>query len=535
MRTALPGTLWFVGIFSVAVAACGSEDNVQDTTDSVPPTDTLMDTTPADTVEVTGDAAETSPETTTIVLVHTANENGAIAGAPRLDLSIAGGAALVMAAWEQLEPANRIALSSGDSFSGMAISGWFDGRPAIEAMNAMGYDAMALGNREFDLGREALDAWREAAEFPVLAANITLETPDATLPVDAPWALFERGGVTVGVIGLTHPDMVGLASPRHLEGLVFAGFVDALGEALPEVRAAGADVVVAVAHLPDIYLVQLAGAYPGELAAVFGGHSLLWQQERVGDTLVVQSGSAWIGYGRVELTVDSATGALLSSHAELIMVDLIEPALESDPGLQAMVEGWEAMLEAALGETIGYLRLEQARMSWALANLITDSWRWRFPEAEVAIQNVGGLRTSLGPGAITREDVVNMLSFENVIYRLELTGAQLVAQIEAGLAYCPGSSCLCVSGVYYERTEDGVEVAGENGKPLNPSRLYTVLVNDFMYSGGAGFSFDDLDPEPWDTLQNYREPVMDWIEAQDTNADSPLDGLLDQLPRDRTP
>lgn len=531
MRATFSGISWLLGVCVGTVAGCGTDDGRgADATDTIAPSDTVGDTTTAD----TQDAVDTV-DTTTIVILHTANENGAIAGTPQPDQTSAGGPALVMAAWELLEPAERLVLSGGDSFTGMAISGWFDGEPALEVMNAMGYDAMALGNREFDLGREALDGWREAADFPILAANIEPEASGGALPVDAPWAIFERGGVTIGVIGLTHPAMVGLASPLHLEGLVFGGLVEALGEALSAVRAAGADLVVAVVHASDGDILQLATAYPGELAAIFGGHSILWQQTKVGGALIVESGSNWIGYGRVELTVDGGTRALVSSRAELVMVDLVEPALEPEAGLQSLVEGWETALEAALGETIGYLGYDLPRASWAIANLVTDSWRWRFPEGEVAIQNIGGLRTSLGPGEITREDIVTMLSFPNVIYRIELTGAEVVAQVEAGLGQCPGGSCVCVSGIYYERTANGVEVVGENGKPLDASRVYTVLVNDFMYEGGAGYGFKALDPDPWNTMLNYREPVMEWIEAQASDEDDPLEELLDFLPRDRLP
>lgn len=525
-----------LSFLAVLALGCGGDSATDD--DTLEPNDTVTSDSAgvADTVEdvaddtVGLDVPDATPWQTEIVIVHTANERGWLAGRPTADGVVLGGAAQVAGVWAHDEPPERLTLSTGDSIVGAPVASWFAGTPTVEVMNAMGYDAVALGHHELDFGRAALAGWIDAAEFSFLAANVEVGSGPAML--DAGYQVFTVESADVAVIGLAHPDTPTLAAGPHYTDVAFSDPATSVASAATAARAEGADAVVVLAHLDSEGLDALATALDGQVDVILGGHSNPHADRRIGDVLVVESSQSWAGYTRVRLTIDlpGDVGSVIAATAEWRPADY-DPRIEPDPTVAAAVDTWVEAMDEALGDVIGYTSGGMTQGGWTQANWVTDSWRSVIPEADVVLQNNGGLRATLAPGDIAREDVVMVLPYDNSIISLEMTGEQLLTHLSAGVAHCGGSCFVAVSGLRYGAGVDTVTVELEDGSPLDPTATYTVLMNDYMYYGGAGFDVESTGIPFEATGLNYRDPVMQWTEAQATTESSPLDALLDGAPR----
>ena len=156
-----------------------------------------------------------------------------------------------------------------------------------------------------------------------------------------------------------------------------------------------------------------------------------------------------------------------------------------------------------------------------MQSLITEAWLWAYPTADVAITNLGGMRADLPPGNMTLADVVGVMPFENVIVELLLTGEQLEVML--------GQDSAAIGGVYRDNFRWYLK---ETDEELEPEAFYTVLVNDFMYAGGDDYALLAVyDPDGYNTAINWRQPVIDWIMAQDSSSENPIDAAIDDLSR----
>ena len=196
------------------------------------------------------------------------------------------GAALLAAYmndFKQRNPAGTLILDAGDAFQGSLLSTAFRGRPVIELMNAIGYDAMTVGNHEWDWGVEELLEVMEPARFPLLGANICLSSGERA-PWAAPYHLIERSGLRIGIVGFTTIETLQVTLKSKLKGYTICEARDIADEIFREVKNKGADIIVVLGHLP-IYCSPITHDYYGELVelvrefhpyidAAIGGHHL---------------------------------------------------------------------------------------------------------------------------------------------------------------------------------------------------------------------------------------------------------------------
>jgi 2',3'-cyclic-nucleotide 2'-phosphodiesterase (5'-nucleotidase family) len=452
-------------------------------------------------------------EAQSLTILYTNDEHGWIAP----DDENAGGAAAMMQRWRDEEGYTEdgpfLILSGGDTWTGPALSTWFHGEPTIEALNAMNYDAAAVGNHEFDFGPEGLRARSAEAEFPFLAANLfdaeTGERSDLALP----YVIREVGDLQVGIIGLASTGTPKTTMPTHVEGLTFAPYAEALEATVPEVKDEGADMLVVIGHICSDEMEPLAeSAAELGIAMIGGGHC----HERVnqivnGGVLLIESGAYMQAYARIDLTVDTRTGEVVESTAQIKE----NPTGPQDGAVASIVDAWQARLDDALAEVIGYTEHGIRQRSPEMFNMVTDAWLAFYP-ADIAMSNSGGFRQDIPPGDITLADVVGVLPFDNVLIDCEITGQEIIA------SYQHSNRKVALGGM---RARAGYELL--DGTPLDPEATYQVLVNDFMYAGGSGFRFQEYDPDAYHTGIDWRQPVMDWITKLNTSPDDPLENYLD--------
>lgn len=380
-------------------------------------------------------------------------------------------------------------LDGGDWYQGTPEGQADGGRRFVRALAALGYDALAIGNHEWDLGEENLLAILEATGVPAVCANVRLSEGGERHPRFAPWRVLEVAGLRVAVVGLVTPSTPTITHP-DARRYHFVDPSEELGAVLAELPP-GIDLVLPLTHVGHGPERQIAEAF-ADLPLIVGGHSHTFVREEIDihGTRVVQAGAKAEVLGRVDLWIDPQTRRPVRIRSQLLELDE-EPAEEfRDAGLEALLEDLVRATEAEMSKVVGRLsespRAGGSLRSSGLGNWITDAMR-RATRAEVAVHNKGGIRSSLRAGPITRRDVFEVLPFDNTTVVFELTGAELEAVVRRSFEG-RGRRGFEFSGMLVT-LEDGPEGAlvariEVGGEPLDRDRAYRLATNSFLAQGG---------------------------------------------------
>lgn len=319
-----------------------------------------------------------------------------------------GGAAAISAYLKAVKAdcENLLILDAGDLVTGTPVSTLFAGTPVFEVYNTMPYDAVVLGNHEFDHGWGHVARFLEIARFPVLSANIRL--PEGRLITGQAAKRFQIGILTVDVVGLTAPGLDQLTAPRGWQGLKIEQAAPALKAYLAGLQSQP-DLLIVLSHLGVSDDEALAEAVP-EIDIIVGGHShtVLQEARRVGDTLIVQAGSYGRYIGQMELWVDSTRDAITASKSWLVPVDA--SVYGEDPETAEVVERWEGRVRDQVDVQIGTNPTPKDRE--ALRRIISEILKQTY-RADFGYQNPGGTRADLPSGPILKRHIWTMLPFDN--------------------------------------------------------------------------------------------------------------------------
>lgn len=394
------------------------------------------------------------------------------------------------------DPGGALLLSAGDMFQGTPISNLFRGMPVIETMNRMGFDAMTVGNHEFDWGMEAFEDLTKAAAFPFLSANIVDER-GTLLPGVKPYILLRKKGLKIAVIGITTPEMHYATKPGNLKGFRVSAVEKVLPAVIEKVRKEGAGPVIVLSHLGLDEDREMASKVAG-IDLIVGGHSHAEVKAAVvaGRTIIVQAGYYGQYLGVMKISVDSASGKIVRFPERGILRKVESDRNDAiDEDVALIIKKYDDRIREEFGRVVGETRVDLAKRPFEsnLGNLVCDAMR-EATGAAVAIQNNGGIRTSIPKGKITLEQVFMLLPFDNNLMTMDLTGAQIIALLEQN---AKTEGMLQVSGlkVFYEMAApegSRVKELFVDGKPAEPLRTYRVTTNDFLAAGGDRFkSFRD--------------------------------------------
>jgi 5'-nucleotidase/UDP-sugar diphosphatase len=446
-----------------------------------------------------------------IILLYTNDEHGWLE-----PTDTHGGAAGMMGLWKNNEGYTEdgpfLILSGGDLWTGPAVSTWTRGESMIDVMNAMGYDAAAIGNHEFDFNIDVLNQRIAQANFQFLSANIREKNTGAIPGFAIPYIIKEVNDVRVGLIGLTTTTTPTSTFPDHVKDFDFIPYETALEEIVPQVREDGAELLIIVGHIcyPEMLRIAPTAANLG-ISVIGGGHCHELVTGNQDGAAIIEAGQYMIHYARVDITFDTTTHTIINLNVRLVENTGGTP----DPAIETIVSNWQNEVNDTLSVVIGYVNQEIPWNSHAMFNMVTDSWLFGFPSADVSLTNRGGIRQSIPAGDITFGTIVGVLPFENDIVEVELTGAQLVE--------CTGD--LVMGGM---TTIGGFQLT--DGTPIDPGQTYKVSTIDFLYSS-PDYCFQYYDLEPYNTSIHYRQPVIDWIRSLNTSPANPLDNYLDHTPR----
>jgi 5'-nucleotidase/UDP-sugar diphosphatase len=379
-------------------------------------------------------------------------------------------------------------LSAGDMIQGNNWANLFQGESVMEWMNEMRFDAMVLGNHEFDFGQEVLKRRISEARFPILGANVEGLDPLT------PYVIKKVEGIRVGVIGIVTEDVPLSTHPRNVAGLKFISPIETVEKYIKELKEK-ADVIVVLSHIGYPSDRDLAEKVKG-IDVIVGGHShtKIVNPVAVGNTLIVQAWEHGKALGVLDLSVKGGKIIGFEGHLEEIRPEKDGEDSATLAILRKYRERVDAVLSKRIGETEVDLDGENVRKRETnLGNLIADIMR-RASGADITLINGGGIRTSIRKGEVRVKDIYSVLPFDNYIVAIKLAGRQIREALEHGVSAVEDEEGRFpqVSGLSFKYSPSGkrgsrIKEISVAGHPIDLDKEYSVATNDFLAAGGDGY------------------------------------------------
>ena len=439
---------------------------------------------------------------------------------------------------------NVLLLDAGDINTGQSVSNFFKAKPDIIGYNYMGYDAMVLGNHEFDNPMDVLREQMELADFPFLSANVKNRKGEL---LAIPYIIKQFYGFKVGIFGITTTGTRTSADPDHVKELIFEDEVATAKKLVSRLKKE-VDVVIALTHL-GIYdqdnrgSKRLAAEVPGIDLIVDGEtHTRITSPLTIIDpeanrqTLIVQAWQWGLVLGKIDLSIQNKR--IVAFQMEMIPINLKrsikasngqkkiefvgEPIME-DPELLSLLQPYADKVHRFLSEKIGYaqdafLNDDGRYRETALGDLVADAMRWylrRF-KPDFALTNSGAIRAGISEGPVTRETIYNMLPFESSLVFVNLTGRQVQALFDFIGTTQPGEGAFpqVSNGVRFTlNLKNSVcENVLINGAPIDPDKSYGVVTNSYLSKGGDGYAVFPKIMDRFDSSTFQRDALIAYIE-----------------------
>jgi 5'-nucleotidase len=459
------------------------------------------------------------------------------------------------------ERENLLLLDAGDRFTGSLFHQQYRGGDNVILMNALGYDAMTLGNHEFDDGDDALAAFIRGLNFPVLGANVDLSGVDGLADLVAPWVIIDMGGTQVGIIGMVTPETPQESRPS--EAITFsddlAGVTQAAVDAL---TAEGVNKIILLSHL-GLYADEPLAEQVSGVDIIVGGHSHnllsnLYASEfgeypmhklsASGEpVLIVHAGEDNEFIGRLDVTF-APDGIINFWGGDVIYLSRFIPP---DPEIETLIanlnEPLEALRETIIGQTTTFIvgdRMLCRTAECSLGNVVADALRAE-TGAQIGFISAGQFERSIPSGDLPEdlnlesaydidlEDVLSALPYQSRVSTFQLAGADVQAALENSVAAVENEApqFLQVSGLRFswDGTQPAgsrvmgveVQVDGDQYTPLDLAATYTLASIQYLRQGGDGYS---MFAENATSVYDFGR-VLDQVVAEYITSASPLSTL----------
>ena len=434
---------------------------------------------------------------------------------------------------------NAILVDGGDQFQGSLFYTYYKGKVAAEMMNKMGYDAMTVGNHEFDDGPEVLRGFMDAVSFPVLMSNADISGEELLAGTLQPSTVIERGGEKIGLIGLTPEDTHDLASPGP--NITFTDPVAAVQAEVDRLTGMGVNKIIVLSHSGYPVDLRIAEQTTG-VDVIVGGHSntLLSNTDEsaagpyptmVGDTAIVQAYAYGKYLGELSVTFDDAGKLIEATGAPLVMDAAVTEDAETVARIAELAVPLDEIRNKVVAEAAGPIeggrdicRVQECEMG----NLVADAMLARVASqgVQIAFANSGGLRASIDEGEVTMGEVLTVLPFQNTLSTFRVSGQTIidalengVSQVEevkgrfpqvAGLKFTWDPAVAPMEG----RVQEVLVAEGGDFVPIDPGKTYAVVTNDFVRKGGDGFTmFSGDDKEAYDYGPDLADVTAEYLAA----------------------
>ncbi|TPK75438.1 LysM peptidoglycan-binding domain-containing protein [Mesorhizobium sp. B2-4-15] len=460
---------------------------------------------------------------------------------------------------KKLQGQNVLLLSAGDNFQGSLFYTTYKGKVEGEFLNDMKFDAMALGNHEFDDGEAALAPFLDMIKFPVLGANVKANAQSKLGDRVKPSIVVEVGGQKIGIIGAVTNDTPELASPGP--NIAIEDDVKSITAEVEKLQAQGINKIIAVTHIGYNRERDIIAKIPG-IDVVVGGHShtLLSNTDPKAagpyptmvdnpggyKVPVVQAASYSKYLGEFKVVFDD-NGVVKSASGDPVYLD---KSIPPDPAVLARIKELGAPIEALKNKEVAETTdvVDGSRESCrarecTMGNLVSDAIldRVKGQGVEIAISNGGGLRASIDKGTVTMGEVLTVLPFQNTLATFQISGKDLVAGLENGLSQIEDGAGRFpqVAGLKYSFDKSVAPNAGrvksvevmENGAwtPIKPDKDYLVATNNYVRQGGDGYKvFADKARNAYDYGPGLEQVVADYLAAHRPYTPK-LDGRITEI------
>lgn len=456
--------------------------------------------------------------------------------------------------WES-KTRSSLLLDAGDFFQGRPVGTVTNGRAVIEYMNTIGYDAMTIGNHEFDILQDDLQETLKLAKFPILTSNVIDQRTGKVPWYAVPYIVVERLGMRIGILGFTTTDTEKMSFPENIKNITFLSEKEVVAKYVKILREEElVDIVIVLGHagLPyDVESTYLSrydakgNPLQKERYAVWGYDAQEIAREVEGidlfigghmhrgipqpwvdpytHTMVIQGYAYGSNLGLITLTIDPETKTVSGWESPALregsMITLFEDQFIPDEEIAPMIAAQVAVAEKGMDEIVGtagvYLSRTNVDAQSLMGNTIVDAMRYR-TGADFAFMNLGGVRSDIKSGPVTYRSIFDVMPFDNMVVTFQCTGEFLRRIIETRVE--GGRHGMVVSGVnvVYSKKRpnfDRVTTLRIGGQPWDPNKIYTCVTTDFLMQGNAGLTLLTSVPESDITfLQvNLRDAIVHYF------------------------
>jgi len=450
-----------------------------------------------------------------------------------------GGSARLVTAVEEARrrAGNNILVDGGDQFQGSLFYTYYKGKAAAEMMNRMGYDAMTVGNHEFDDGPEVLRGFVNSVNFPILMSNAEYSAEPFLADVIRKSVVIERGGERLGLIGLTPVDTHDTSSPGG--NITFTDPVAAVQEQVDILEAEGINKIIVLSHSGYPVDRHVAANTEG-VDVIVGGHDNTYLSNTsesakgpyptmVGTTAIVHAYAYGKFLGELNVSFDDR-GVITEAVGEPIIMDV---DIAEDPGTKARIGELAVPLDevrnrvvARAGALINGDRAVCRVMECPMGNLLTDAMLERVMDQgiQIAFANSGGIRASFEAGDVTMGDVLTVLPFQNTLSTFRINGQGIIDALENGVSQVEevNGRFPQVAGLSF--VWDPSVAPGEGrikevlvaGRPIDPDAIYGVVTNNFVRGGGDGYKvFAAKATDAYDYGPDLADVLAEYIAGKD--------------------
>ncbi len=396
-----------------------------------------------------------------------------------------------------------VIVDGGDEFQGTPASNLAFGRTVVTLLDSIGVAAAALGNHEFDYGQDTLRARMGQASYAILSAN--LRDTLGNLP---PWirqdTIVTRGPFTIGIIGVSTIETPKTTRAINVTDLRFIDPAPVVSERAKALRARGANVIVVTGHVGGFCNQQ--GVCEGEIFdmvnrltepvdVVVSGHSHSLLNTRLRGVPIVQARSRGEAIDIVDLAIGDTTGRRpgdigASRVLDARVADVMSDTLPPDPVGVRIAASAVSAVAAIIAQPVGRILADMKRdgQQYALGNLVADAMR-EAGRSDIAVMNNGGIRANLLAGDVNYGRLYEVQPFGNTLFTLSVRGSDLRAYLSRLVAGTTPRAH--VSGVVLRYdparpADDRLVDVTVGGRAIDPRRIYTITLNDFMVTGGDG-------------------------------------------------
>ena len=457
---------------------------------------------------------------------------------------------------------DNLLVDAGDFFQGHPIGTMSEGRAVIIYMNMIGYDFMAIGNHEFDLGEDVLIKTLEMAEFPILSCNIVKKGTNELVDYVLPYKIIEKLGLRIGVIGLTTTDTEQMSFPDNIKNVDFLPAKEQVQKYVNIVREKNVDLVVVIAHMglpydpqpaydarysnPEELKEERRWGYDAQEIAhevegidiLFGGHmhkgfAQPWEDPDT-HTLVLQGYAYGSNVGHITIKIDKDTKTISGYESpainEGVMVTLFEDEFIPDEVIADTILVMQKIAEVGMDEIIGEASMNITKIGSGpqnlIGNLVCEAMK-DYTGADFSFMNLGGIRDELLSGPISYRDVFSVMPFDNQIVLIEVDGRFLKEIIETRVSGSRHGLRTAGIQVVINRKRDSFNRISKlliGGEPWQADKIYKIATSDFLLQGNAGLALLTKVPESQITRyeQGLREVIVEYIREN-----SPVSAVID--------